>query len=162
MRKVLFLALMFVSSAAPATQADDEAAIRKIIDSQVAAWNSGDSKAFSRHVSKSVAFTNVFGVVSYGAANFDKRTHATLVTYYKGTTRVMTVRQLRFATPDVAIVDIGNEIHGVKSMPAGIVVPPDGVVRTQLMEVFVRHDRQWWVEAFHNVDVKPSAASTQK
>lgn len=159
MRKVLFLALMLVSSAALATQADDEAAIRKILDSQVAAWNAGDSKAFSKHVSRSVAFTNVFGVVSYGVANFEKRTHATLTTYYKGTSRVMTVRQLRFPTPDVAIVDIGNEVHGVKSMPAGITVPPDGIVRTQLMEVFVRHDGKWWVEAFHNVDVKPSASA---
>ena len=159
MRKILFLALMLASSAASATQADDEAAIRKIIDSQVTAWNSGDSKAFSKHVSKSVAFTNLFGVVSHGVGAFEKRTQATLTTYYKGTTRVMTVRQLRFATPDVAIVDIANEVHGVKSLPAGIVVPSDGVVRTQLMEVFVRHGREWWVEAFHNVDIKPSVAA---
>jgi hypothetical protein len=41
-------------------------------------------------------------------------------------------------------------------MPAGIVVPADGVVRTQLMEVFVRRNDKWWIEAYHNVDVKPS------
>ena len=160
MRKILILALMLASSAALATQAEDEAAIRKIVEAQVAAWNAGDSRAFSKQVSKSVAFTNVFGVVSYGSANFEKRTHATLTTYYKGTTRVMRIRQLRFPTAGVAIVDIDNEVHGVKTMPAGITVPPDGIVRTQLMEVFVRHNGQWWVEAFHNVDVKPS--STQK
>jgi hypothetical protein len=67
------------------------------------------------------------------------------------------VRRLRFLTPDVAIVDIDTEVHGVKAMPGGIVVPPDGVVKTQLMEVFVRRDGQWWVEAYHNVDVKPAA-----
>ena len=39
-------------------------------------------------------------------------------------------------------------------MPAGIAVPADGVVRTQLMEVFARRDGQWWIEAYHNVDVK--------
>jgi hypothetical protein len=42
-------------------------------------------------------------------------------------------------------------------MPAGIVVPPDGVVKTQLMEVFVRRNGEWWIEAYHNVDVKPGA-----
>ena len=31
----------------------------------------------------------------------------------------------------------------------GIVVPPNGVVKTQLMEVFVRREGQWWVEAYH-------------
>ena len=34
-------------------------------------------------------------------------------------------------------------------------VAPDGIVRTQLMEVFVRRDGRWWIEACHNVDVKP-------
>ena len=67
------------------------------------------------------------------------------------------VRRIRFVTPDVAIVDIDNEVHGVKAMPAGIAVPADGVVKTQLMEVFVRRNGEWWIEAYHNVDLKPSA-----
>ena len=58
---------------------------------------------------------------------------------------------------NVAIVDIDNEVHGVKAMPAGIAVPPNGVVRTQLMEVLVRRDGSCWVEAYHNVDVKAGA-----
>jgi hypothetical protein len=41
-------------------------------------------------------------------------------------------------------------------MPGGIVVPPDGVVRTQLMEVLVRRQERWWIEAYHSVDVKPT------
>jgi hypothetical protein len=45
-------------------------------------------------------------------------------------------------------------VRGVKAMPGGIVVPPDGVVKTQLMEVFVRREGRWWIEAYHNVDVK--------
>ena len=57
-------------------------------------------------------------------------------------------------TPDFAIVDIDNEVRGVKSMPAGIVVPADGVIKTQLMEVFVRRGRRWWIDAYHNVELK--------
>jgi hypothetical protein len=30
------------------------------------------------------------------------------------------------------------------------------VVKTQLMEVFVRRNGRWWIEAYHNVDVKPA------
>jgi hypothetical protein len=40
-------------------------------------------------------------------------------------------------------------------MPAGMPVPPHGIVKTQLMEVFVRRGERWWVEAYHNVDTKP-------
>jgi len=43
----------------------------------------------------------------------------------------------------VAIVDIDNEVRGVTAMPAGIVVPKDGIVKTQLMEIFVRRGNAW-------------------
>ena len=51
-----------------------------------------------------------------------------------------------------------TNLRGVKAMPGGIALPTDGVVRTQLMEVFVRRDGQWWIEAYHNVDTKPLVA----
>ena len=82
--------------------------------------------------------------------------HPILATFYKGTTKNHTVRRIRFVTPDVALVDIDNEVRGVTAMPGGIVVPIDGVIKTQLMEVFVRRQQQWWVEAYHNIDVKPA------
>ena len=66
------------------------------------------------------------------------------------------IRRIRFVTPDVAMVDIDNQVRGVKTMPVGIAVPPDGIVRTQLMEVFVHRGDRWWIEAYHNVDAKPA------
>jgi hypothetical protein len=44
----------------------------------------------------------------------------------------------------------------VRTLPSGLAVPADGIVRTQLMQVFVRRDGRWLVEAYHNVDVKPA------
>jgi uncharacterized protein (TIGR02246 family) len=92
----------------------------------------------------------------YGKAPFTQRHSEILGTFYKGTTKHHTIRRIRFVTPDVAVVDIDNEVRGVKTMPGGIAVPADGVIRTQLMEVFVRRDQRWWIEAYHNVDVKPA------
>ena len=79
-----------------------------------------------------------------------------LATFYKGTTKHHLIRRIRFVRPDVAIVDIDNEVWGVKQMPAGIAVPTDGILRTQLMEVFVWQGDRWWLEAYHNVDTKPA------
>ena len=90
----------------------------------------------------------------YGAPAFAGRHSEILATFYKGTTKQHAIRRIRFITPDVAIVDIDNEVRGVKTMPGGIAVPPHGVVKTQLMEVFVRREGRWWIEAYHNVDVK--------
>lgn len=137
-----------------AQDAASEAAVRAIVAEQAAAWNAGDGMTYARNVAADISFTNLFGMVMYGKALFTQRHAEILSTFYKGTTKHHTIRRIRFVTPDVAIVDIDNEVRGVKAMPAGIAVPPDGVIRTQLMQVLVRRGQQWWIEAFHNVDLK--------
>ena len=47
-----------------------------------------------------------------------------------------------------AFAACANEMRGVTAMPPGIAVPSDGVLKTQLMQVFVPRDGAWWVEAF--------------
>ena len=139
-----------------AQDAPSEAAIRSIVADQAAARNAGDGEAYAKHLAPEASFTNVFGMVMYGKPAFARRHSDILATFYKGTTKNHTIRRIHFVTPDVALVDIDNEVRGVTAMPGGIVVPPDGVIKTQLMEVFVRRQQQWWVEAYHNVDVKPA------
>jgi len=148
--------VMLLPRSGMAQNAPDEAAIRNIVADQVVAWNAGDGEGHGRHLSDEASFTNLFGMVMYGRPAFVARQKEILATFYKGTTKQQVIRKIRFVTPDVAIVDIDNEVQGVKAMPAGIVVPPDGVIKTQLMEVFVRRGGQWWVEAYHNVDTKPA------
>jgi uncharacterized protein (TIGR02246 family) len=155
----LVLALLASDPAGPSSsqEAQAEAAIRAIVAAQAAAWSAGDARGFAEHIAPDVSFTNLFGMVMYGAPAFVARHAQILATFYKGTAKQHDIRRLRFVTADVAIVDIDNQVRGVKTMPAGIAVPPDGVVKTQLMEVFVRRDGRWLIEAYHNVDVKPEA-----
>lgn len=134
-----------------------DAAIRAIIAGQARDWNAGDAAGYADHVAPDASFTNLFGMVMYGKPDFVRRHREILSTFFKDTRKTHVVRRIRFVTPDVAIVDIDNEVHGVKSLPAGVAVPADGVLKTQLMEVFVRRDGQWWIEAYHNVDLKPAA-----
>jgi len=159
LRKLLIpFAMLALSSSHGAFVQDQraEASIRAIIAAQVAAWDAGDGAAYAKDLAPDASFTNLFGMVMYGAPAFAERHRQILATFYKGTTKHHAIRRIRFVTPDVAIVDIDNEVRGVKAMPAGIPVPPDGIVKTQLMEVFVRRGERWWVEAYHNVDTKPA------
>jgi uncharacterized protein (TIGR02246 family) len=159
MTRAKAVAALLVSLLVPAAaQAQSpEAQIRALVAAQATAWNAGDAVAYAKDVSPDVSFTNLFGMVMYGEAAFVERHKQILSTFYKGTTKHHQVRRIRFVTPDVALVDIDNEVHGVKAMPPGIAVPPDGIIKTQLMEVFVRRDGRWLLEAFHNVDTKPAA-----
>jgi uncharacterized protein (TIGR02246 family) len=93
-------------------------------------------------------------MVMHGSPAFENRHAEILATFYKGATKKHVVRKIRFVTPELAIVDIDNEVHGVTSMPGGVIVPKDGVIRTQ---GFVKRDGKWWIEAYHNVDVKAAA-----
>ena len=151
---IVLLALTQQAAAAPGP---DEAAIRAIVAEQVVAWNAGDGKGYAAHLAPDASFTNIFGTLLYGSAAFETRHSQILATFYKGTIKQHAIRRIRFVTPQVAPVDIDNEVRGVKSMPPGIALPENGVVKTQLMEVFAKRRGRWWIEAYHNVDVKPSS-----
>ena len=155
-RVIVALIVLLPAVGAPSQGGSAESRIRAIVAAQASAWNAGDGAAYAKDVGSQVSFTNLFGMVMYGAPAFTDRHRQILATFYKGTTKHHQVRRIRFVTPDVAIVDIDNEVRGVKTMPAGIAVPPDGVLRTQLMEVFVRYGDRWLIEAYHNVDTKPA------
>ncbi|MBC7841642.1 MAG: SgcJ/EcaC family oxidoreductase [Gemmatimonadaceae bacterium] len=158
----LFALTLYPSTVVRAQDSTSDAAIRAIIVEQVVAWNAGDGTRYARHVAPDVSFTNLFGMVMYGAPAFASRHSEILGSFYKGTRKQHVIRRIRFVTPDVAIVDIDNEVHGVTRMPGGIVVPADGIVKTQLMEVFARRAGQWWVEAYHNVDVKGNTSPSSR
>jgi uncharacterized protein (TIGR02246 family) len=158
---VVILLTIGPAGSSPHRDPGSEAAIRAIVAEQAAAWDRGDAQAYAAHLAPDVSFTNLFGMVMYGAPAFIERHAQILATFYKGTTKQHNIRRIRFVTPDVAIVDIDNQVRGVKTMPAGIASPPDGVVKTQLMEVFVRREGRWLIEAYHNVDVKPAAAPSR-
>lgn len=156
MRTVLMMAALALGMAVPAAAQHerDEAAIRAIVAEQVTAWNAGDGAANASRVS---------GVVHEPLRDGDVRPRALRDPpcrdprhFYKGTTKHHAVRRIRFVSPDVALVDIDNEVRGVRAMPGGIAVPADGVLKTQLLEVFARRQGTWWIEAYHNVDVKPA------
>lgn len=86
MNKFLSAALLMFTLGAPlpalAQDATDEAAIRAIIAEQVVAWNAGDGTRYASHLAPEVSFTNLFGMVMYGAPAFASRHNEILSTFY--------------------------------------------------------------------------------
>jgi uncharacterized protein (TIGR02246 family) len=135
----------------------DEATIRTLIDEEAAAWNAGDATAYSRQFAPECTFTNIYGMTFDGHDRFEKRHAESFATFFKGSTRLQTIRHLKFVTPDVAIVDIDTATTGFGRMPSGISIPPDGVLRTRLQQIFVKRGGRWWIEAYHNVAIADSS-----
>jgi len=144
---------ILVSASVYAQDARHEAAIRAIVSDQSTAWNAGNATEFCQSAAPDISAFNTSGADMSGKARFCQRQQQILAGIFKGTTKKQTIRRLRFITDDVAIVDIDNEIHGLTTTPSGAPVTGDGVSKTLLMEVFVKRDGRWLMEAFHNVDV---------
>lgn len=138
----------------PTTASSDETRIRDIIADQVVAWNAGDAKAFSASFSEDGSFTNIRGTVVYGRRAFLDRHAEIFQSVFKGSTLAMSPTKIRFVRPDVAIVDIATVVSGFAGVPRGVKRASDGRLHTRLQEVLVKNDGAWWIESFHNVDVK--------
>ena len=132
----------------------DETAIRAIIDAEVAAWNRGDAKAFAARFEQDGSFTNIIGQTSFDHATFEQRHTQIFATVYKGSTMKQNIQRIKFVTPDVALVDGEALVTGFQRLPPGVQAP-DGILRTELQQLFVKRNGEWWIASFHNVDVKP-------
>jgi uncharacterized protein (TIGR02246 family) len=137
----------------------DQSAIEAIIESQRAAWNRGDAKAFAAAFMSDGCFVNVFGALSYGREVFEAQHAKIFSTVYKGSSVKLPIRRSHFLRPDVALVDIDAELSGHQGVPPGLRTEPDGVIRTRLQEVLVKNNGVWVVASFHNVDIKPGMPS---
>jgi hypothetical protein len=45
-------------------------------------------------------------------------------------------------------------MRGFKALPPGVHAPADGALRTRLLQVMRKERGDWWIAAYHNIDVK--------
>jgi len=147
LKRTLTIHAAKVPRAAPddANQAQDEAAIRKIIADGDDAWNRHDAKAMVAHAAQSHDHINVAGKWGSGKDRFEKGMTEFFAT--RGSTVATIARsieKIRFITPDVAILVVRNKYSNDKKTWEG-------------MSTLVLHkmNGEWWNEAFQNTLVQP-------
>jgi len=156
MRSLSVLAIALVVAIAGAPQASpDEAAVRNIVQEEIAAWNSGDADAYSRHFAADGTFTNIRGEFFVGREPFIQK-HANL---FKGPFHGSTLKQdivsLKFVRRDVAVVEVLTSVTGIRKLFPGTNTDDKGRLRTRLLQVVVKDGGEWKITAYHNTDVKP-------
>ena len=152
---LLVLALVLVAAVAVYPQGSaDETAVRNIIQEEIAAWNSGDAAAFSRHFAADGTFTNIRGQFFIGREAFMERHDFIFKGVYRGTTMKQDVVSLKFVRPDVAIVETLTAVIGVQKPLPGTSTDDKGRLRSRLLQVMVKDGGEWKIVAFHNTDVR--------
>jgi uncharacterized protein (TIGR02246 family) len=138
----------------PTEHADEERAIRALVDEAAAAWNAGDAAGYAARFAADATFTGVTGVTAVGQRAFESWNQSLLSAEFRGSHLKQIVRHVRFVSKDVAVVDIDTELTRFTTVPPGVKAWPDGALRTRVQEVFVKSVNGWWIDGYHEVDVK--------
>ena len=132
----------------------DEAAIRKLMASMVTAWTTGDAKSLAAVYTIDADYGSSTGFTANGRAEIEQAYVGQFAGVYKGTTLKLTITNVRFLTPDVAIVNAAFEVTGVRG-PGGQPAPPR---KGANMSIMVRTKGEWLMAA-HRGWVPPTPAS---
>jgi uncharacterized protein (TIGR02246 family) len=133
----------------PRSVASDAEAVRALYQQLMDGWNAGSAEGFA------APFADEFDFVAFDGVRFQQREefvrfHAPLFkTHLKGTRLVGDVTDVRFVTPDVAVLHAtgGTILRGV-TRPA----PERASIQTL---VAARRDKGWRLVAFQNTRVRP-------
>ncbi len=124
-------------------QTADEAAIRKAVESYVAAFNQGDAKALAAMWSPEAVYTNpLSGEQVVGRAEIEKQ-FAGIFADAKGTKLEAKTDSVRFVSPNVAVE------QGI----AKVLRPDQAPEESEYTAVYVQRDGQWLLDRVTEEDV---------
>lgn len=154
-RIVTALLLTFTLSAAAHAQADasksgsqgaaqDEAAIRAIVQGVQDAWNAHDGRAFAAGFAADADYVVVNGMYVKGRDAIEQGHTQILTTVYRESRNVATVKGVRFIRPDVAVAHVEWNLE---------VSPGGEKARALCTMVLTKDGGKWSIAAFHNTPV---------
>lgn len=124
----------------------DSVAIKKAVAAFLEAWNRHDAQAVVMLFADDADFTNASGLVTlHGRKEIEERFMTLFTGRLRSAHRVLSVRSIRFLTPDVASVDSDWEMTGAKADDGSDVPPSKGLFPW----VMTRQGGQWLITVFH-------------
>ena len=125
---------------------DDEGAVRNVLAEYEVSWNGHDAAAFGRLFTKDCDYVNIDGVHWNGVQEIVQRHTELFRKRFKTAVRKLTGVEVRFSTPDVALVDATWDVTG-SGRPTGKAVPVLKEITTMTM---AKTDGKWLITSFQN------------
>jgi uncharacterized protein (TIGR02246 family) len=130
---------------APKQSTDDEAAIRSLYFQMIDGWNKGDGDSFASPFAEDSDLVGFDGTHLKGRQRIASFHQQLLDTYVKGSRLVGKIRNVRFLTPDVAIMHV---VGGTIMKGQTDIEPERNSVHTLVFKK--GDDEKWCVAAFQN------------
>jgi uncharacterized protein (TIGR02246 family) len=150
---MVFFSLALVGSRHAFASGGDSAAIKHVIEGFTADFNRHDSHAVSVWFTEDADFINVQQADSQGRKNIEDHFVPLFSGRLKNAHRTISVKSIRFVTPDVAVADVDYELTGAINVN-GTADP----LRKGLYDwVLVKQNGKWLISAFHESEVAAPA-----
>ena len=133
---------------------NDESAVRDVLAEYTVSWNHHDTAAVGRFFTENCDYVNMDGVHWKGVQEIDQRQAELFQNRLKTAVRRLTGAEVRFSTPDVALVHATWDVTGL-SRPTREAVPVLKEITTMTM---VKTDGKWLITAFQDTE---SGSSTK-
>ncbi len=127
---------------------DDESAVRNVLAEYEVSWNGHDTIAFGRLFTDDCDYVNIDGVHWKGVQEIVQRHRELFQKRLKTAVRKLTGVEVRFSTPDVALVDATWDVTG-SSRPTGKAVPVLKEITTMAM---AKTNGKWLITSFQNTE----------
>lgn len=124
----------------------DEEAIRENVKQMEAGWNTKQGSLFAKPFAEDADYVIVNGMYLQGRTAIGKGHQQIFDTFYKNTTLSLSVRQVRFLRPDVALVHVSGQLTAVEN-------EKPSVSKASITMVMTRDKEVWQIAAFQNTKI---------
>jgi uncharacterized protein (TIGR02246 family) len=122
----------------------DEAAIRENVKQMETGWNMKQGSLFAKPFAEDADYVVVNGMYFQGRKAIEKAHQQIFDTFYRNTTLSLSVRQIRFLRPDVALVHVSGHLDAVEKQFVG---------DASMTMVMTMDKKGWKIAAFQNTQV---------
>ena len=149
MKSLILLTLLMLSPSAPplrtqSSHAADEAAIRENVKQMETGWNTKSGALFAKPFAEDADYVVINGMYIKGRAVIETAHQQIFNTIFKDTTIALTVKQIRFLRPDVAVVHVNGHRNG----------PTKELTQEAMLTLFMTKEKDGWtIAAFQNTQV---------
>ena len=128
------------------SQSADEAAMRESVKQMETGWNTKSGALFAKPFAEDADYLVINGNYIKGHTAIEAGHQRIFDTIYKDTTLSLTVKQIRFLRPDVAVVHVSGQRVG----------PTKDVVNDAIITIVMTKQKDGWlIAAFQNTAVAP-------
>ena len=141
---LLILTISGTTALAQNNQSADEAAIRANVKQLETGWNTKSGAAFAKPFAEDADYVVINGMFFKGRAAIETAHQQIFDTIFKETTLSLTVRQVRFLRPDVAVAHVNGHRDG----------PTKELVQDAMLTLVMTKEKDGWtIAAFQNTAV---------